>query len=435
MPTTIAIESKNVTVFGVETSYQHLYLVKTVTGAGGRVVDERVIRGDVGSDLTLVTQANIPLASSPDARGSATPAQRNRTVLDLDGRDPDAVWNVMVQHVAAIDKADLPYGTGVGDGGRALEVNSNTTVASALHAVGIDLARTLPAGITPARVPLYDRVEFVLVDDVLTGSDLDDVILGGVGNDTLDGRGGNDRLFGEAGNDRLVGGSGNDILEGGAGADRMTGAAGNDRYRVDAAGDVVIESDLGAAGGYDHVIGAVSVRLSSDRAGVERLTLTSTRDLNGTGNALANWMTGNAGDNALLGGSGNDALRAGSGNDRLVGGSGADLLVGGTGRDTYLFKNTFDSGPGAEARDVIAFLGGSDVIDLSGIDAQPGAAGDQAFTWIGAGAFTGAGQLRVQSDPSGSTLVQANVDGDLAADFEVLVRASAAPITAADFVL
>src|SRR5215211_8596092 len=108
MPTTIAIESKNIVVFGLVTPFQHLYLVKTVTDAAGKVLDERVIRGDVGQDLTLVTQANVPLATSPDARDGQTLAQRHHTELDLSGRDPDEVWSLMVQHALNINKANLP---------------------------------------------------------------------------------------------------------------------------------------------------------------------------------------------------------------------------------------------------------------------------------------------------------------------------------------
>lgn len=435
MPTTIAIESRNVTLFGIVTEFQHLYLVKTVTDTAGRVLDERVIRGDVGSDLTLVTQANIPLAGSPDDRGDETPAQRHSTVLDLDDRDPEAVWSVMVQHVLAVDKADLPYGTGAGGAQREMEVNSNTTVASALHTVGIDLAGNLPSGIAPSQVPHYNRVGFMLVDDVLIGSSSSDFILGGAGNDTIDGRAGPDRLLGESGSDTLIGGSGNDQLDGGLGADRMTGGTGNDRYRINERGDRVIEADLSAAGGYDHIVTEIGLRLSGDMAGVERLTLASAGDLTGIGNGLSNWMSGNAGDNNLIGGAGGDSLRARAGNDRLFGGTSADRLDGGTGLDTYVFRNTFDSAAGAGNRDQIVFFSTTDVIDLSGIDANVGVAGNQAFTWTGSAAFTGAGQLRFEAVGTRSALVQGDVDGDLVADFEVLLRVHAAPLTASDFLL
>ena len=62
---------------------------------------------------------------------------------------------------------------------------------------------------------------------------------------------------------------------------------------------------------------------SSDRtlaANVENLILTGTSDINGTGNALNNYLTGNDSNNILDGGNGNDALNGGVGSDRLIGG-------------------------------------------------------------------------------------------------------------------
>src|SRR3712207_5176940 len=85
MPTTIAIEAKPVEFRGVETPFYHLYLVKTVTDAQGRVTSEKVIRGSLVGTDDLETLANVDLASSPDRRGSETPAERHRTFLDLDG--------------------------------------------------------------------------------------------------------------------------------------------------------------------------------------------------------------------------------------------------------------------------------------------------------------------------------------------------------------
>jgi Ca2+-binding RTX toxin-like protein len=221
MPTTIAIESKDVKFAGVNTSYQHLYLVKTVTDESGRVTDERVIRGSFSSDGTVVTTANAPLARSADARRSETPAQRHHTVIDLEGRDPEAVWAVMVRHAHNIEAANLPYGTGVGGIGDPDEVNSNTVVGSVLHAVGVSLARNFPDGVSRSEAPLYNRLSAMDVNDRLAGGEGDDLVAGGAGNDRLSGRAGDDRLSGEAENDQLDGGAGQDVLVGGAGSDRF----------------------------------------------------------------------------------------------------------------------------------------------------------------------------------------------------------------------
>ena len=262
MPTTIAIESKTVSFRGVATPYQHLYLVKTVTDAAGNILDERVIRGDVGGDLTLVTQADIPLAASADRRGADTPADRNHRNLNLNGRDPEQVWSLMVQHAVNIDKAGLQYGVNsyeIDNGG---DVNSNTTVASALHTVGISLAQNLPRGVGPNEVPLYNRLDAMLVNDALFGGTQNDRIYGGEGRDVIRGNDGNDRLYGEGGGDNLNGGVGNDLLDGGSGNDRMTGGEGNDVYRVDSSLDRVVEIDTAATGGIDRVESTVSLNLA-----------------------------------------------------------------------------------------------------------------------------------------------------------------------------
>ena len=78
--------------------------------------------------------------------------------------------------------------------------------------------------------------------------------------------------------------------------------------------------------------------------GVEKLFLTGTAALNGTGNTGNNEINGNDGNNTLNGGLGNDDLFGGAGNDTLLGGGGNDTLTnsagvdslkGGTGDDRY----------------------------------------------------------------------------------------------------
>jgi Ca2+-binding RTX toxin-like protein len=429
--------------------------VKTVTDDAGNILDERVIRGDVGSDLTLVTQADIPLARSADARGSATPAQRRHTELDLNGRDPEQVWNLMVQHAVNIDKAGLQYGVDsfeIDNGG---DVNSNTTVASALHTVGISLVRNLPQGVEPDEIPLYNRLDAMLVNDALFGGVQNDLIRGGVGRDTIRGHEGNDRLYGQSDGDNLAGGSGNDLLDGGLGNDRMSGGEGNDVYRVDSSFDRVIDSDTGLSGGIDRVESTVSFNLASraELSGVENLVLRGSGNLNGSGNTLDNTLTGNSGNNKLVANGGNDFLSGASGNDRLygqssddrlsggrgqdslVGGSGQDILHAGAGADAFVFRSVAESAAGEATRDLIRDFGTVDVIDLHTIDANVLVTGNQAFTFIGSSAFTGAGQLRFETNDGGNTLVQANVNGDLSADFEVLLQAYTRGLSKGDFLL
>ncbi len=130
-------------------------------------------------------------------------------------------------------------------------------------------------------------------------------------------------MYGYEGNDILRGGAGNDRLDGGPGADSMFGNAGNDVYVVDDIKDYIFED---ANEGTDTVRSSISYSLGSH---VEKLTLTGSAAINGTGNALKNVLTGNGKINLLS---------AGAGNDTLDGRGGNDVLDGGTGNDTYLFR-------------------------------------------------------------------------------------------------
>lgn len=156
---------------------------------------------------------------------------------------------------------------------------------------------------------------------------------------------------------------------------------------------------------------------------VDGVTLTGTNGgnmLNGT--AAEDTLYGLGGNDSLWGGGGADLLQGDSGNDTLYGGWGSDLLIGGNGADRFLFTSLADSEVGAA--DVIGDFKriDKDRISVAGIDANVNAAGDQAFTFIGNGAFTGsAGQLRYEQS-NGNTFVTGDVNGDGAADFVIQVN-------------
>jgi Ca2+-binding RTX toxin-like protein len=137
----------------------------------------------------------------------------------------------------------------------------------------------------------------------------------------------------------------------------------------------------------------------------------------------------------VFGGAAADALTTGAGNDQISGGAGADIITGGAGADLYRYHATSDSGP--TAPDLIhGFAPGQDRIDLQRIDARTATAEDDAFAYIGANAFTAAGQLRAVHVSGAHWRIEAEVNGDNVADFILdLLVDGAQPITAADFLL
>jgi pectate lyase len=236
--------------------------------------------------------------------------------------------------------------------------------------------------------------------DVLSGGDGHDKLVGGSGDDTLDGGNGNDTLFGDNGNDKLNGGTGDDRLEGGEGKDTLDGGTGNDILLGGTGDDKLYGGD-----GNDQLDG-------------------------GEGKDL---LDGGAGNDILLGGAGKDTLIGGAGNDRLVGGLDSDVLTGGAGNDTFVFSQLLDSKVGS-GHDVVTDFAKGDVIDLSAIDAMTKLNGDQSFSFIGSGKFTGqAGELHaIQS--GGDTLIEGDVNGDGKADFQIEL-AGFHNLAASDFIL
>ncbi|WP_017653046.1 calcium-binding protein [Fortiea contorta] len=234
-----------------------------------------------------------------------------------------------------------------------------------------------------------------------TGNELANNISGNSATNFLFGLDGNDWLFGGGDNDYLDGGNGHDILDGGSGQDEMRGGAGYDTYFVDNSGDLVVEF---ARPELDTVYSSITYTLP---AHVEKLLLTGTARLNGTGNELANEISGNSannfiygragddglfgagGDDVLFGEQGRDGLEGGSGQDTLFGGQDDDYLIGGDG-DDRLYGGNFTLAPDSDTGDDFldggngndSLLGGqgNDVlIGGNGNDSLTGGTGEDQF--------------------------------------------------------
>jgi Ca2+-binding RTX toxin-like protein len=260
-------------------------------------------------------------------------------------------------------------------------------------------------------------------------------------------------VYGGHGVDNLTGGAGadvflfegqrwgaNDKVDGGAGRDALVISAGSGLTRIEFGADSLanIESislnnryatDPSQKPSYELVLhngnvapgGTLIVNGSSIPAG-------QLVNIDGRGVHDGNLI--------LFGGGGHDTLFGGDGNDTLLGGGGADGLTGGAGADTFRYDAASDSSGGLH--DLIGdFQTGVDKIDLSRIDANTHAAGDQAFSWIGSNAFSGtgaasAGELRVFDD-NGRQRIEGDTNGDGLADLVIVLQIGTAPIAQGDF--
>ncbi|MCU0074582.1 calcium-binding protein, partial [Pseudomonas koreensis] len=214
----------------------------------------------------------------------------------------------------------------------------------------------------------------------------------------------NIKAFGNDGNNVLIGNDGNNTLVGGAGLDTLIGGLGNDIYNVDQIGElalIVENANEGAdvlninyaANGQNNLVDMSQTSLQN----IESVVLSGAGAFKVVGNGLNNTMFGNADNNILNGG------------------LGADTMTGGAGADTFVFSALNEMGIGSN-RDVITDFSSlqGDKIDLTQFDANLLTAGINSFTFIGAGDFTGAGQVRFVDH-----VLSGNVSGNAGADFEI----------------
>jgi glucose/arabinose dehydrogenase len=145
-------------------------------------------------------------------------------------------------------------------------------------------------------------------------------------------------------------------------------------------------------------------------------------------------ILGGVGDDSLFGGAGRDTLNGNGQDDLIAGNAGRDHLRGAVGADTFDFNTPTDSRAG-NLRDVILDFGAGDRLDFKSIDARPGEAGNQAFNWIGASAFSGAGQVRAYR-AGDAVVVSVNIEGTGTAEMQIVLRdIRLADLNAGDFIL
>ncbi|PFG63103.1 Ca2+-binding RTX toxin-like protein [Thioclava sp. ES.031] len=241
----------------------------------------------------------------------------------------------------------------------------------------------------------------VLVGDdtaeTFIGMEGNDVIFAGGGADNALGNEGDDMIFGDGGADRLFGGEGDDVIEAGKGRDMVFADDGD---------DTVIATEDDGVDSYWGGEGSDTLDYAAIQASVEV-------DLGHGTNGHGQVMIGETADQIYS----FENVITGSGDDTIIANSAVNVMDGGGGHDTFVFNAAAD----ADGDRINGFAPG-DKIDLSGIDADQGAAGAQSFVLFAAGDFSAAGELRVSyemRDDGEHTIVAGNVDDDLEADFEI----------------
>jgi Ca2+-binding RTX toxin-like protein len=320
------------------------------------------------------------------------------------------------------------------------------------------------------------------LDNVITGNSYDNLLSGGAGDDTLASGLGNDTMIGGTGNDTYVvdsagdvvtenagegadtvksfitytlganlenltltgtatiNGTGNEldnvitgnssanVLDGVTGADTMIGGLGDDTYIVDNPGDVIIEND---GEGYDTVIANMSYAITSE--GLNKLILTGSTSLNGTGNQYANTLIGNSGDNILDGGADADTMAGGLGNDTYVVDNVGDVITenAGAGTDTIQSSVTYTlstnvenltllgtaniNGTGNSLDNVLTGNSGDNVLDgRAGNDTMVGGLGNDIYI------VDSTDDVVVESAGEGSDTVKSSITYTIGANTENL---------------
>lgn len=252
-------------------------------------------------------------------------------------------------------------------------------------AITIDLAAgNFGDGSNSATLAGIERVQATAHDDLLTGDDGANRLWGRDGDDTINGGVGADWLYGDDGDDWLDGGDSPDKLNGGAGNDTLSGGNANDNLNGGVGDDVLF------------------------------------------GGANSDTLAGAGGADALDGGTGNDSLDGGAGQDTLTGGAGTDTLAGGAGTDLFIFSSASDIGIGASSDRIMDFTTGADRIDLSGFGVT--------FSFLGSGAFTGAGNELRYFTLGGVGYLAGDLNGNLNNNFELLLI-NGVNLSAADLIL
>ncbi|MCV3766717.1 M10 family metallopeptidase C-terminal domain-containing protein [Rhizobium sp. TRM95796] len=219
----------------------------------------------------------------------------------------------------------------------------------------------------------------------------------------------------------------------GRGRDEITlGAGGTDYLHAGRDADTVILKKQAEADAFLVIDGGenVSDRFNKDSDTLDMKAFSKSLDIDLDGPAIVDSgngvflirnfenASGGSKSDSITGNGEANILRGNGGADKIAGLGGADDLYGGGGKDVFIFTALSDSPAAASRRDVIHDFASGDRIDLSDIDANSKAKGNQAFSFIGDDDFSRkAGQLRYDDD-----VIYGDVNGDRKVDFSLQVE-------------
>jgi Ca2+-binding RTX toxin-like protein len=370
-------------------NFENLTLTGSANLSGTGNAAANIITGNSGNNFlaglgggdTLDGGTGLDTATYVSSLGAVTVSLSNGT-----GTGGDAQGDVLsnIENLTGSAFGDCLQGDGAGnslignDGGDTLDGGAGTD--SMAGGLGDDTY------IVDSALDLVTESSNQGVDTIVTAvnytlpNNVENLAFSAVGAFVGSGNSNPNMIVGGGADDSLSGLSGNDTLDGGAGADTMVGGANDDTYWMDKSGDQIVEA---SNGGTDTILFLISSATLA--ANTENLTFAGTGDATATGNILAN---------ILIGGAGNDSLDALDGNDTLDGNAGADHMAGGLGNDLYKVDNAGDQ--------VIEASGGGTDTVLAALNNYVLAANVENLSFVGAGNFTGAGNILANAIAGGA---------------------------------
>jgi Ca2+-binding RTX toxin-like protein len=203
----------------------------------------------------------------------------------------------------------------------------------------------------------------------------------------------------------MFGQNGNDLLEGGAGDDSVFGGNGNDMFAASL-------ND----GNDTYYGGDISEDLGNDTLDMGFLTVDADVDL-GTGvGGRGSAVSSQGGTDTLWG---VENVVTGSGDDTITMSNAVNVVDGGQGEDIFVFGSA-----AAAHGDTIRGFEAGDKLDLSGIDANTGLAGNNTFTLESGQETTAPGQIVVTHETREDgeyTVVSGDTAGTTAPEFRISI--------------